>query len=95
MATVIALQSFIGRLESDVRGPGRTEKHSTLGESVFPGPVVKEGKSIQVIQGQMFEDNHPAVKAFPEMFGKIDSIGRNLPTPVEQATAAPGERRAR
>ncbi len=105
MATVIALESFVGVLENDVLGPDRIEQHSEFPNqpSVFPGGkgfnpgslernIVKPGRKIDVIKGQMFEDSHPAVKKWPAMFGKPETVGV---LPVEQATAAPGERRAR
>ena len=101
MATVIALQSFTGVLEKDVLGPDRIENHSEYpGQpSVFKGGggfppgslernVVKQGKKIDVVRGQAFENNHPAVKKWPEMFGAPELVH-----PVEQATAAPGEKR--
>lgn len=102
MATVIALQSFVGVLEHDVLAEDRIEKHSQFQEpSVFPGGkglrigsvdkiIVKPGRKIDVTKGQRFEDTHPAVKKWPEMFGLDDSVVR-----VEQATAAPGEKRGR
>lgn len=104
MATVIALQSFVGVLEKDVLGPDRIEKHSEFVEpSVFKGGkgfrpgslevnVVKAGRTIQVVKGQRFENNHPVVKKWPEMFG---IPGDQEVTPIEQATAAPGEKRGR
>ena len=98
MATVTALQSFVGRLSKDVLGPDRIEKHSQFTEpSVFPGgkkfgagslerEIVKEGSSIQVQRGQMFDSNHPAVKAFPAMFGEVETIH-----PPEKATREAGK----
>ena len=43
-----------------------------------------------------YDDDHPFVKANPAMFMDIDDNPRRIRTPVrvEQATAAPGERRA-
>lgn len=89
MATVTALQSFIGVLENDVLDEPRVEK-SSLGESVFPGKVKKQGRSIQIVKGANFDSSHPAVKKWPEMFGQVEILH-----PVEQATAAPGEERGR
>lgn len=93
MATVTALQSFVGRLEKDVRDKPRIEHHSEFpGQpSVIPGKVIKEGRSIVVVKGQNFDSNHPVVKAFPSMFGQVDLVH----PPIEQATAAPGEKRGR
>ncbi len=83
MATVTALESFVGRLEKDVYGPDRIEKHSQYpnAPSVFRGPLIKEGRKIQIIKGQLFESNHPAVKAFPTMFGEVETVH-----PTELAT---------
>jgi hypothetical protein len=103
MATVIALESFVGVLEQDVLGEDRIEHHSEFPNqpSVFPGGkgfgagslqrnYVKHGKKIDVVKGQRFEDSHPAVKKWPQMFGLVGSDRA-----VEQATAAPGEKRGR
>lgn len=92
MATVIALESFVGVLEKDVRGEPRIEKHSEFPNqpSVFPGKVIKPGKKIDIIRGQRYEDSHPAVKKWPQMFGLV-----NQSPIIEQATAAPGEKRGR
>ena len=86
MATVTALQSFVGRLKKAKLGPPRVEK-SSLGESVFPGPIVEEGESIQVVKGQNFDSAHRVVKAFPAMFGEVELVH----PPVEQATAPKGK----
>jgi hypothetical protein len=94
VSTVIALQSFVGVLENDVIGPSRVEKHSQLGESIIPGPVVKEGRKVDVIKGQLFDSSHPAVKKWPELFGQPETMAHPVVV-VEQATAAPGERRTR
>jgi hypothetical protein len=51
--------------------------------------VTKQGESVNVFQGQLFDSSHPVVKAFPKMFGQPDNATRT----VEQATAAPGEKR--
>lgn len=58
--TVIALESFVGRIDK--------------------GDVV-------VRKGDKLPTNHPAVKKWPQLFSRDDE------PPVEQATAAPGERR--
>jgi hypothetical protein len=86
VATVIALQSFVGRLKKDERGTPPKDK---AGNAIGQPPVTKAGEKIDVVMGQLFDSNHPAVKAFPKMFGQQDAIGRS----VEQATAAPGEKR--
>ncbi len=87
MATVAALQSFIGRLEADKLGEAPKNK---AGEVKGPRPVLKEGRKFEAVKGQLFDSNHPAVKAFPTMFGQPDLAARS----VEQATATPGEKRA-
>ena len=43
--------------------------------------VVKQGKSINVQKGQLFESNHPAVKKWPDMFGAVADLH-----PEERAT---------
>ncbi len=88
MATVVALTSFVGVLDNDVLNEPRVVKTS-LGTDTFPGTVKTPGKSIQVVRGQAFEDNHPAVKKWPALFGRPELVHG----PVEQATAAPGEKR--
>jgi hypothetical protein len=90
VATVTALQSFVGVFEKDVVDKPRIV-HTSLGTDTFPGKVLKEGRSIQVVKGQNFDSNHPAVKKWPEMFGGVEQVHG----PVEQATAAPGEKRSR
>jgi hypothetical protein len=44
----------------------------------------------QATKGELLRSNHPTVKAFPEFFVPIDDFDR---PDVEQATAAPGEKR--
>lgn len=90
MPTVTALQSFVGRLEKDVTDKPRVVTTS-LGTDVFPGKVLKAGRKIEVVKGQNFDSNHEVVRAFPSMFGQVDLIH----PPVEQATAAPGEKRGK
>ena len=90
MATVTALQSFVGVLENDVLEPP-TVVNTSLGTDTFPGKVKTPGKSIQVVRGQNFDSNHPAVKKWPDMFGQVEQVHGQ----VEQATAAPGEKRGR
>ena len=91
MATVTALQSFVGRISKDKVGPSRVVV-SSLGTDTFPGKVIEAGRSVQVVRGQRFDAAHPVVKTFPAMFG-VEELAHS--TPVEQATAAPGERRNR
>ncbi len=84
MATVTALQSFRGVLEKDVLNPPRVEE-SSLGRSVFPGTVKTPGRTIDVIKGQNYEDNHPAVKKWPEMFGLVDTIATPATKPLPKS----------
>lgn len=88
MATVTALQSFVGRLSKDVVEPAHTKKNAAGKDVLVPEVVTKQGESVRVHQGQLFDSAHPAVKAFPSMFGAVETLH-----PVEQATAAPGEQR--
>ena len=102
MATVVAVQSFVGVLEKDVLDEDRIERHSEFPQpSVFPGgkgfgagslerKYVSRGRKVDVVRGQRFEENHPVVKKWPEMFGQVE-----LHPIIEQATAAPGEKRGR
>lgn len=103
MAYVVAVQSFVGVLEKDELDEDRIEHHSEFpGQpSVFPGGkgygagslqrrYKKHGRKIDVIRGQRFEENHPIVKKWPAMFGQVE-----LHPLIEQATAAPGEKRGR
>lgn len=55
----------------------------TYHTSAWKGPI---------IEGKDYPPDHPAVKANPSAFDKI-SIARDDDAPVEQATAAPGEKR--
>ncbi len=87
MATVMALQPFVLRLKKDTYGDAPKNKN---GEVSGPRPVTKEGEKIQVFAGQLFDSNHPVVKAAPTMFGQPDIASQRG---VEQATAAPGEKR--
>jgi hypothetical protein len=50
------------------------------------------GERINVTRGDAFEADHPAVKANPHLFGPL-TFPHPLRGSVEQATAAPGEKR--
>ena len=52
----------------------------------------KGGKDVKVTKGQVVDANDPLVKAFPAMFAPQE-YERFAPPVVEQATAAPGEKR--
>ena len=49
-----------------------------------------KGQSVQILEGALFDRNDPLVKAYPKFFGP-QTVSRNAR--VEQATAAPGEKR--
>jgi hypothetical protein len=44
-------------------------------------------------KGELIESDHPAVRQWPEKFGPLTVQHRVQSKPVEQATAAPGEKR--
>jgi hypothetical protein len=48
-----------------------------------------DGSIVVVRDDEFYEDDHPYVKAWPEMFGDLDDLIEVHH--VEQATAAPGE----
>jgi hypothetical protein len=86
VANVIALQSGLIRLKKGKRGPAPKDKEGNI---IGLGPITDAGESVNIVQGQLYDSNHPAVKMAPTMFGEPNSIHRS----VEQATAAPGEKR--
>ena len=86
MANVIALQSGLIVLKQGKRGPAPKDKQGNI---IGLGPITDPGDSVNVVQGQMYDSNHPAVKKAPTMFGEPNAIHRS----VEQATAGPGEKR--
>jgi len=49
-----------------------------------------KGEIWTMVQGDLVRGNHPAVKLYPEFFELVDDFDK----PVEQATAAPGEKRS-
>ncbi len=52
------------------------------------------GVEYVVIAGQTFDDKHPLVKGRPELFRDVvPDVPFTKPSKVEQATAAPGEKR--
>jgi hypothetical protein len=55
-----------------------------------------KGFEYVVIKGQLFDDKHPLVKGRPELFQEVvPDVAYVRGAPVEQATAAPGEKRNR
>lgn len=59
--------------------------------------VTPDGDKVRVHEGEVWAADDPLVKASPKLFGKTPSkVRRTAPEkeqPVEQATAAPGEKR--
>lgn len=53
--------------------------------------VGHKGKSVMVLTGEAFDRNDPIVKAYPQFFGQPAAVSRSR---IEQATAAPGEKRS-
>jgi hypothetical protein len=51
------------------------------------------GERINVTRGDAFEADHPAVKANPHLFGPLVLRHPIRDQKIEQATAAPGEKR--
>jgi len=60
----------------------------------FDGAV--DGEIFHFRRGMLFEADHPAVRKWPTKFGPVTfpyPVKRRVEAPVEQATAAPGEKR--
>ena len=57
-----------------------------------PGGFHAAGKDFEgsLKQGELVRGSHPAVKAYPQFFERMDDVDR---PEVESATAAPGEKR--
>lgn len=53
-----------------------------------------DGERLTFSQGDPIEADHPAVKANPHLFGPLE-FRHPIRGQVEQATAAPGEKRGR
>lgn len=53
-----------------------------------------DGETLDIRKGDLFESSHPAVKKWPDLF---EPVRFRFPARagVEQATAAPGEKRKR
>lgn len=49
-----------------------------------------KGESVRVLEGEVFAKDDPLVKTYPKLFGPQP---RSQRVAVEQATAAPGEKR--
>ena len=49
-----------------------------------------KGESVRVLAGESFDENDPIVKLYPHFFTSQTTVSRSR---IEQATAAPGEKR--
>ena len=60
-------------------------------------PFIAElgGETYDIRGGELFEAAHPVVKKYPKLFGPISFRFPMKKGKVEQATAAPGERRGK
>ena len=52
-----------------------------------------DGARFEVHQGDLIDSDHPAVRKWPDFFGPLLIQHRSPAGKVEQATAAPGEKR--
>jgi len=62
--------------------------------AAFVGSV--DGEEITFVYGELISADHPAVKKWPDAFGPLVlpyPVNRKGESRVEQATAAPGEKR--
>lgn len=50
----------------------------------------KDGVTVSMKQGELVRGSHPLIKEYPQYFERLDDTDR---PDVEQATAAPGEKR--
>jgi xanthosine utilization system XapX-like protein len=57
--------------------------------ALVSGYLGLKGESVMVLAGEVFDRNHPLVKQYPHLFG-AQPVRESR---VEQATAAPGEKR--
>jgi hypothetical protein len=63
-------------------------------KSSFIGDV--GGRAMDIRKGDLFEADHPAVAKWPALFGPVTlRFPVERKSKVEQATAGPGEKRAR
>lgn len=56
--------------------------------------TILDGENLFVQKGELVHHSHPLLKGRDEMFDPADDFGRFDRPEVEQATAAPGERRS-
>jgi hypothetical protein len=71
--------------------PKATEPNIVRATEAFIGEA--DGETLRVVKGDLFESAHPAVRKWPHLFEPI-LIRYPIKSPkVEQATAAPGEKR--
>jgi hypothetical protein len=57
--------------------------------ALVSGYLGLKGESIKVLEGEVYDRNHPLVKQYPHLFGPQASRS----AAVETATAGPGEKR--
>jgi hypothetical protein len=75
--------------------PAKKPAATTIMRCVVPGGVwfqTKDGPPIHVAEGELVRGNHAAVKHNAAWFASAEDF--DAPPEVEQATAAPGEKRA-
>jgi hypothetical protein len=69
----------------------KAEPHIVIALESFDGGLGEE--RLHFSKGDLMDSDHPAVKKWKNMFGPL-TVRYPLPAPkVEQATAAPGEKR--
>jgi hypothetical protein len=71
--------------------PKAGEPNIVRAAEAFIGEV--DGETLRVVKGDLFEANHPAVRKWPHLFVPIHIRYPTASPKVEQATAAPGEKR--
>lgn len=57
--------------------------------------ITLNGHDVEYHVGEIVDADDPALKRVPEHFGPVEFKHRKAGRPVEQATAAPGEKRGR
>lgn len=55
--------------------------------------ITLNGVDVQLIEGRAYPADDPAVKAYPKLFTDTPRVFTSYGVEVEQATAAPGEKR--
>ena len=57
--------------------------------------ITLDGGDVEYHIGELVDADDPALKVVPQHFGPVEFKHRKAEKPVEQATAAPGEKRGR